>query len=119
MALGGNQTCNINALPSFESLGIASDINVGMVSWDNQTVDAMERCCGRNSVNLVHDCVLWCEVPDNLPDSTSFNICLRRTWNESGIFGYHKASAATSVPGPSFAGLGVLVLVVGYLCHAI
>ncbi|KAI2620119.1 hypothetical protein GGS26DRAFT_313090 [Hypomontagnella submonticulosa] len=119
MVLGGNKTCNINSLPASESLGIASDITVGFVPRDNQTEEAMARCCSPNTVNLVDDCVLWCELPDQLAaDQIAFNTCLRQTWNESGISGIHKASTA-AVTSPNLGGLGMLILIVGFLCHAI
>ncbi|KAI1199203.1 hypothetical protein F5X97DRAFT_125269 [Nemania serpens] len=62
--MSSNQTCDINAIPSFESLPIPQNVAVGALSRRNDTLIAMQKCCSPNPVNSVGDCVLWCEIPD-------------------------------------------------------
>ncbi|KAI1425633.1 hypothetical protein F5Y12DRAFT_714127 [Xylaria sp. FL1777] len=65
-AIPSNQTCDINAIPDFQSLSIPKDIPVGALSRRNDTLIAMQQCCSPNPVNSAGDCVLWCEIPKNL-----------------------------------------------------
>lgn len=124
MVLGANKTCDPGALSGFESLPIPSDLTVGMVPRDNVTEYAMSVCCGTNSVNLVDDCVLWCELPPNTKANANnasdaeaqFTSCVSNLRKSFGIIGTHTASAPSSLKAPSLLGVGVLTMVLGWLC---
>ncbi|KAI0908556.1 hypothetical protein F4824DRAFT_459665 [Ustulina deusta] len=63
--MSSNQTCDITAIPSFESLPLPRDIIIGALSTRNDTLTAMQNCCLPNPVNSIGDCLLWCEIPGN------------------------------------------------------
>ncbi|KAI1110751.1 hypothetical protein F5Y14DRAFT_427786 [Nemania sp. NC0429] len=58
--------CDVNAIPSFDSLPLPKNVAIGALSRRNDTLLAMQKCCSPNTVNSIGDCVLWCEIPDNL-----------------------------------------------------
>ncbi|KAI1080123.1 hypothetical protein F5B20DRAFT_540872 [Whalleya microplaca] len=119
MALGANKTCSADSLPDFQQLHIVGDITVGMVPRDNGTEAAMAACCAPNSVNLVDDCVLWCQLSDELADGSNFAQCLVNNGRKGGgISGVHKAGATMVAGRPSVIGAGLLALAICWLCTA-
>ncbi|KAK3322515.1 hypothetical protein B0H66DRAFT_206639 [Apodospora peruviana] len=102
--------CDPNVLPVTESLPIATDITYGLISGNNVSDAAMVSCCSPNPVNLVNECVLWCELPERYLNATTsstnsllseFGRCLKRS-DEGGpmafIVGAHMSSATASKP---------------------
>ncbi|KAI0457287.1 hypothetical protein F5B21DRAFT_464970 [Xylaria acuta] len=109
-----NQTCDVNTFPSFESLPIPKDIPVGGLSRRNDTLAAMQMCCSPNPVNSVGDCVLWCEIPDDMTGK-EWAACTRPyIHGDHGVAYRNEGTTATSAR-PTVMGVTAIALLISGL----
>ena len=117
-------SCANNAIPAYESLGLPADINVGLTPKNNASMAAMERCCAPNPVEIVEDCTLWCELPDQFMEGLSeedilpliLSDCLQRNKSNSSdiraVMAHRAESLAVPATRPTMAGFGIFTLLV-------
>ncbi|KAI1274442.1 hypothetical protein F5Y07DRAFT_214055 [Xylaria sp. FL0933] len=111
--MSSNQTCDVNSIPDLHSL-IPKHVAFGALARRNDTLIAMQKCCSPNPVNFIGDCVLWCELPENLTgqewaDCTKPYITTAHgaEWSNEGTF-------ATAMR-PSIMGVAMIALLISSL----
>jgi hypothetical protein len=101
-----------DSLPSYRSLPLPTDLNIFMIPRDNRTNTseiAMRACCAPKPVNILGDCILWCEIPEEYindnaanseesPAAAAINQCLQREGRTTGISGWNLSSASCPAP---------------------
>ncbi|KAL7620664.1 hypothetical protein AAE478_009659 [Parahypoxylon ruwenzoriense] len=84
----------------------------------NTSDPAITACCAPNSVNLINDCYLWCEVPptfaNNSANAPAFQECVTQHGGNTTIIvvGVGNTGARTM----SLAGSITTAVLVGFLC---
>lgn len=109
---GWNKTCT---LPVYTPLDISPSTPWGVILRTNDSLVAMDYCCGDNSVNLMNDCYLWCTLPSTIlneakipatshESNTSalirvFKDCLNDHGRNSSLGGFTVANYPVGYPG--------------------
>ncbi|KAK5627407.1 hypothetical protein RRF57_003122 [Xylaria bambusicola] len=74
-----NATCDLSDFPNWMSLtSVPQNITVGGLIKSNETMIAMQECCAPNPIHSTgnNDCVLWCEVPENITTFEEWKDCV-------------------------------------------
>ncbi|KAF5011988.1 hypothetical protein FDECE_1928 [Fusarium decemcellulare] len=125
--------CAEEALPSFDDLGLAKDIAIGLTQFNNDTYEAMGTCCTPNSVNLVNTCTLWCRLENTtifdkdigeLSEDdlrTGFTDCLGINLENRSLVvaAVQKGTGELGARPPGLADLGLVLMLVLGLTRAV
>ncbi|RYP10335.1 hypothetical protein DL765_008145 [Monosporascus sp. GIB2] len=124
--------CSQNSIPAFGGLGLPADINIGLTPRSNQSMEAMQICCAPNTVNVVQNCTLWCELPPAFmerversgePIPWQLSECFKSSGvNVSDVVATsgHPAEESSAIPRAksTTVGLGMLILLMlGFLAE--